>query len=405
VPMSPAHGFREAVQSVWFIQLLLQIESNGHSVSYGRLDQYLHRFYETDLRNGDITEEEGCELLENLWIKTYSINKIRSWAQTRTTAGNPLYQNVTIGGQRPDGKDAANSLSLLVIRSVGRTRLPQPNLTVRYHRNMTDEFMMRCIEIVKLGTGMPAFNNDEIIVPSFIRAIRLFARQTVTVDNCKEHLLLDVARCRQIQPAQSLAHLQSYAGQSPLQYSSKVNGYVSVTRGVAAFCTDNPDIIQQPAVRGHDGQPLVLQGLALPPGADLQQLLSVLFADMKDVAWTCLEFVDLLHDKVHVIFGKNRCGSEPGRLVAEDEIPISDIYGHLLQDFTVCQGTLQYDRLVLVRLPGIGEDPCSFDAHGRRHGKDAISHLPCSLPGLTDDLCPGVEGAPRPQPTCDSHPT
>jgi formate C-acetyltransferase len=169
VPMNPAQSFHEAIQSVWFIQLLLQIESNGHSVSYGRLDQYLGRFYAMDLKNGAITEEEACELLENLWIKTYSINKIRSWAQTRTTAGNPLYQNVTIGGQTKDGTDAVNPLSYLVLRSIGRTRLTQPNLTVRYHKGISDDFMMRCMEIVKLGTGMPAFNNDEIIVPSFIR--------------------------------------------------------------------------------------------------------------------------------------------------------------------------------------------------------------------------------------------
>jgi pyruvate formate-lyase/glycerol dehydratase family glycyl radical enzyme len=169
VPMNPAAGFREAIQSAWFIQLLLQIESNGHSVSYGRLDQYLYTHYAADLASGAITEEDACELLENLWIKTYSINKIRSWAQTRTTAGNPLYQNVTIGGQTPDGHDAVNPLSSLVLKSFGRTRLTQPNLTVRYHRNISDDFMMKCIEIIKLGTGMPAFNNDEVIIPSFIR--------------------------------------------------------------------------------------------------------------------------------------------------------------------------------------------------------------------------------------------
>ncbi len=169
VPEYPAQSFREAVQSVWFIQLLLQLESNGHSVSYGRLDQFLYRYYDEDLKSGAITEEEACELLECLWIKTYSINKIRSWAQTRTTAGNPLYQNVTIGGQTPGGEDAVNPLSYLVLRSFGRVRLTQPNLTVRYHRGIPDDFMMKCIEIIKLGTGMPAFNNDEIIVPSFIR--------------------------------------------------------------------------------------------------------------------------------------------------------------------------------------------------------------------------------------------
>ncbi len=169
VPGQPARTFREAVQSVWFIQLMLQIESNGHSVSYGRLDQYLFPFYEADLRAGRITEEEALALLENLWIKTYTINKVRSYAHTRFSAGGPLYQNVTIGGQTPTGGDASNALSVLVLRSVGRVRLTQPNLTVRYHKGTPDTFLRQAIEVVKLGFGMPAFNNDEVIIPSFLK--------------------------------------------------------------------------------------------------------------------------------------------------------------------------------------------------------------------------------------------
>ena len=169
VPEHPARTFREAVQSVWFIQLMLQIESNGHSVSYGRLDQYLFPFYDADLRAGRITEEEALALLENLWIKTFTINKVRSYAHTRFSAGGPLYQNVTIGGQTPSGEDASNALSVLVLRSVGRVRLTQPNLTVRYHKGMPETFLRQAIEVIKLGFGMPAFNNDEVIIPSFLK--------------------------------------------------------------------------------------------------------------------------------------------------------------------------------------------------------------------------------------------
>ena len=116
VPYQPAETFHEAVQAVWFIQLILQIESNGHSLSYGRFDQYVY----------------------------------------------------PIGGQTADGKDAVNKLSFLILRSIGQTRLPQPNLTVRYHRNINQAFMDEALEVLKLGTGMPAFNNDEVIIPSFI---------------------------------------------------------------------------------------------------------------------------------------------------------------------------------------------------------------------------------------------
>lgn len=168
VPYEPAETFKEALQSTWFIQLILQIESNGHSLSYGRFDQYMYPYYKHDIDNKIITEDEALELLTNLWIKTLTINKVRSQSHTFSSAGSPMYQNVTIGGQTTDKKDAVNELSYLILKSVAQTRLPQPNLTVRYHKNLDKKFMDECIEVMKLGTGMPAFNNDEVIIPSFI---------------------------------------------------------------------------------------------------------------------------------------------------------------------------------------------------------------------------------------------
>lgn len=168
VPNQPAETFQEAVQSVWFIQLILQIESNGHSLSYGRFDQYMYPYLKADLETGSITENEAVELLTNLWIKTMTINKVRSQAHTFSSAGSPLYQNVTIGGQTREKKDAVSKLSYLVLQSVAQTKLPQPNLTVRYHSGMDSRFLSECIEVMKLGFGMPAFNNDEIIIPSFV---------------------------------------------------------------------------------------------------------------------------------------------------------------------------------------------------------------------------------------------
>jgi pyruvate formate-lyase/glycerol dehydratase family glycyl radical enzyme len=168
VPEQPAETFHEALQAVWLVHLCLQIESNGHSLSYGRFDQYLYPFYQRDLDDGRITEARAVELLTNLWLKTITVAKIRSWSHTRFSAGGPLYQNVTVGGQTPEGKDAVNPLSYLVLRSVAQTRLPQPNLTVRYHRGLSDDFMLECVEVMRLGFGMPAFNSDEIIIPSLI---------------------------------------------------------------------------------------------------------------------------------------------------------------------------------------------------------------------------------------------
>ena len=168
VPEYPASSFHEAIQSVWFLHLILQIESSGHSLSFGRFDQFMYPYYKKDMDEGVLTEEQALELVENLWLKTFTINKIRSNSHTKFSAGSPLYQNVCIGGQKTDGTDAVNDLSFLVLKSVAQLKLTQPNLSVRYHKGVSNEFMKACIETIKLGFGMPSFNNDEIIIPQFI---------------------------------------------------------------------------------------------------------------------------------------------------------------------------------------------------------------------------------------------
>ena len=109
----------------------------------------MYPYLKADLEKGVITDEEAVELLTNLWIKTLTINKVRSQAHTFSSAGSPMYQNVTIGGQTPDKKDAVNKLSFLVLKSVAQTRLPQPNLTVRYYNGLNKEFLDECIEVMK----------------------------------------------------------------------------------------------------------------------------------------------------------------------------------------------------------------------------------------------------------------
>jgi len=164
----PPRDFYQALQLVYFVQLILQIESNGHSVSLGRLDQYLYPFYQKDLEAGKLTKSHASELLENTWIKLLSVNKIRPWSHTRFSAGGPLYQNVTIGGQTTDGQDAVNGLSFLILESVGRMKLTQPNLSVRFHKGISEEFMMASMQVIEKGFGMPSLNNDEVVIPELI---------------------------------------------------------------------------------------------------------------------------------------------------------------------------------------------------------------------------------------------
>jgi pyruvate formate-lyase/glycerol dehydratase family glycyl radical enzyme len=168
IVLEPPQSFRQALQLTYFIQLVLQIESNGHSLSLGRVDQYLGPFYDRDLASGAISREEASELLSCTWLKLLAIKKVRSWSHTRYSAGGPLYQNVTIGGTTRDGRDAVNALSHLILESVGEMRLTQPNLSVRYHRGLPHEFLEACLAVISKGFGMPAFNNDEVVVPGMI---------------------------------------------------------------------------------------------------------------------------------------------------------------------------------------------------------------------------------------------
>lgn len=169
----PPQTFYQALQLCYFIQLALQIESNGHSVSFGRMDQYLYPYYRRDVElQQTLTRENAIEMLQSCWLKLLEVNKIRSGSHSKASAGSPLYQNVTIGGQNLiDGEpmDAVNPLSYAILESCGRLRSTQPNLSVRYHAGISDDFLDACVQVIRCGFGMPAFNNDEIVIPEFIR--------------------------------------------------------------------------------------------------------------------------------------------------------------------------------------------------------------------------------------------
>lgn len=183
VPKNPPKNFYEAVQMIWFVHLAIQIESNGHSASLGRADQYLYKYYKNDNLDKDFTKE----LLQCLWIKLYSILKIRSTSHSGYGAGYPTYQNVTIGGSNPDYSDAVNELSFLILESVGEAKLTQPNLSARVHLNTSEKFIRECTEVISTGFGMPALHNDEIIIPALLnKGVSLKDAFNYTMVGCVE---------------------------------------------------------------------------------------------------------------------------------------------------------------------------------------------------------------------------
>ena len=168
VPYEPARTFHEALQSIWFVHLILQIESNGHSISLGRFDQYLFPFYQKDKSEGRITPEGALQLLEDFWLKLNTINKIRPWSDTQFITGYPMFQNLTVGGQSPEGCDATNELTYLCLAATREVGLTQPSLSARYHLGSPDEYLKECVGTIAMGLGMPAMFNDEVIVPALL---------------------------------------------------------------------------------------------------------------------------------------------------------------------------------------------------------------------------------------------
>jgi len=166
VPGNPPRTFWEALQLVWFLHLIIQIESNGASIAYGRFDQYMYPFYKKDIDEGKLTMEDVVELLECFFIKTTEINKVRSWDSTEVTRGYPMFQQLTIGGQTIDRESAVNDLSFLVLEAVENQKITQPSLSARYWSNVPEDFLMKCAEGINIHRGgMPQMHNDEAIIP------------------------------------------------------------------------------------------------------------------------------------------------------------------------------------------------------------------------------------------------
>lgn len=161
VPYEPAQTFWEAVQTVWFIQLILQIETNGHAISLGRFDQYLYPYYKHDIERGVITKEQALELIESFFIKANEINKLRSWPDSEYFPGYHLAENLAIGGQTEDGKDAVNDLSYLVLEATAELKLPKPSVSLKWFEGTSDVFMDRALQVSELHKGgQPALYND-----------------------------------------------------------------------------------------------------------------------------------------------------------------------------------------------------------------------------------------------------
>ncbi len=187
VPENGANGFYEACQSFWFVQMILQIESSGHSISPGRFDQYMYPYYEADIKAGKITREFAQELMDNIWIKLNDLNKVRDAASAEGFAGYGLFQNLIAGGQNAMGVDVTNDLSFMCLEATLHVRLPQPSLSVRIWNGTPDDFILKAAEVTREGMGVPAYYNDEVIIPALInRGLTMEEAREYNIIGCVE---------------------------------------------------------------------------------------------------------------------------------------------------------------------------------------------------------------------------
>lgn len=162
VPEYPARTFREALQSLYIYQICIFMEQNAASYNPGRMDQYLCPYYKADLEAGRLTEEEAQELLDCLWVKFSEPCLFQDAVTAEFAAGYPMFQNVCVGGVDTNGMDAVNDLSYLILQATMDVQLYQPSLSVRYSMAKNpNRFLRKVVELIRLGTGFPAFHNDD----------------------------------------------------------------------------------------------------------------------------------------------------------------------------------------------------------------------------------------------------
>lgn len=163
VPANPARSFYEAMQSVYLYHICTFMEQNAASYNPGRMDQYLWPFYKADLEAGHITPEKAQELFDCLWVKYSEPCLFQDGTTAEYASGYNMFQNVCAGGIDENGQDAVNDLSYMILQATMDVRLYQPSLSVRYNLGKNpNRFLRKIVELIKLGTGFPAFHNDEV---------------------------------------------------------------------------------------------------------------------------------------------------------------------------------------------------------------------------------------------------
>ncbi len=170
VPGEPARNFYEACQSQWFTQMFSRLEQKtGTTISNGRMDQYFYPYYKQDIEAGTLTDEQATEYLECMWVGMAEfIDMYISPTGGAFNEGYAHWEAVTVGGQTPDGRDATNELTHLILKSKREFPLHYPDLAARIHSRAPESYLWDVAETIKEGSGFPKLINDEEVVPLYV---------------------------------------------------------------------------------------------------------------------------------------------------------------------------------------------------------------------------------------------
>ncbi|MDD6154424.1 MAG: pyruvate formate lyase family protein [Eubacteriales bacterium] len=177
------HSFWEAITLFHFATTMICIEGNGHSISYGRMDQWLYPYYLNSLKDG-VSKEFMEELIEDEYVKLNSPTKLKDWGSTAVRNGRGFGgESLTIGGVDTEGNDATNDLTMMMLEASAHTRMMNPWVAVRMHNDSPYELKVKVVQCIRAGYGHPKLYNDG-------PAIKLMQSKGMTLEEARDYCVV-----------------------------------------------------------------------------------------------------------------------------------------------------------------------------------------------------------------------
>ncbi len=183
VPAHKPETFWEAIQAVWTVESLLEVEENQTGMSIGRVDQYMYPFYKADKEAGRLTDYEAFELAGCMLIKMSEMMWITSEGGSKFFAGYQPFVNMCVGGVTREGKDATNDLTYLLMDAVRHVKIYQPSLACRIHNLSPQKYMKKIVDVIRSGMGFPACHFDDT-------HIKMMLAKGVSMEDARDYCLM-----------------------------------------------------------------------------------------------------------------------------------------------------------------------------------------------------------------------